>query len=183
MGTTATLGLPYPEPSDLVTNGAAAIKALADALDAEFRPCMMRRGNPNSPVVNIPNASPSTVGWPLLIDSEGSITWLSGSSEIQIDVAGRYDVIAALRFSANATGRRAITVYRRDAGGTLFGIADSESAASASGLVTVQATILGIDLAVGDKISASAYQDSGALRPLVGNETSNYLSVVRRSGS
>lgn len=33
MGTTANHSLPYPESSDLVTNGAAAIQALAEALD------------------------------------------------------------------------------------------------------------------------------------------------------
>lgn len=33
MGTTANNAFPYPEPADLVTQGAAAIQALAEALD------------------------------------------------------------------------------------------------------------------------------------------------------
>lgn len=35
MGTTAKVSLPYPEPADLVTNGPAAIKALAEALEGD----------------------------------------------------------------------------------------------------------------------------------------------------
>jgi hypothetical protein len=33
MGTTPNRGIPYPENSDLVTNGAAAMQAIAEALD------------------------------------------------------------------------------------------------------------------------------------------------------
>lgn len=36
MGTTTTHALPYPESSDLVTNGAAAIQALAEAVDDDL---------------------------------------------------------------------------------------------------------------------------------------------------
>jgi hypothetical protein len=36
MGTTATAALPYPEPTDPVADGAAAIEALAEAVDPQL---------------------------------------------------------------------------------------------------------------------------------------------------
>ena len=49
MGTTPTHGLPYPENTDLVTNGAAAIQQLAEGVDAKLPlpdeyACRMVRG-------------------------------------------------------------------------------------------------------------------------------------------
>ena len=180
MGTT-TNGLPWPDDYVPLADLAKSVKDLAEAVDAAYQPVMMRRGNPNSPTVNLPNGSPSTVGWPLQIDAEGPISWQAATSEIQVDLDGRYDIVAAIRFSANATGRRALTLYKRTTGGTLVGLADAETGATATGLVSVQAVVLGVDLVAGERLSVSGYQDSGGVRALVGNETSNYFSVVRRA--
>lgn len=177
MGTTAG-GLPYPDDDMPLADMAQAVQDLAEGHSP-----MMRRGIPGTALPTIPNngAAGSNLVWPTLLDSDGPAgavpTYAVTGSDGQITItrAGRYDIEAGIRYNANATGRRALTLYRNG-----LELRAAETAASAAALVFLPLTVLGVDLAAGDVLKLIPFQSSGAGLALVGNEASNYFSVVHR---
>lgn len=100
-------GLPYPLPTDFLTDGATAIKALADAVDVTY----------------------DTGAWRLAADqilTTGVFTVLNTTSVVAVDAAaftmaagaitvlkaGAYEVTAQVRWDAFATGRRYLGMTR-----------------------------------------------------------------------
>ena len=169
MGSTSNRGLPYPGSSDLVTNGAQAIQDLADALDAAY--CI--RSNAANPT--IPNNALTTVAWATNDGTSPSCS-VDGAGVITVNRAGRYDISGAVRFNANATGRRAVSVLRNGA----TPIIDAEATPNAAALLGVLFIRQGVLLNAGDTITVQAFQASGAGLALVGGVSSNYVSVVGR---
>lgn len=64
MGTTPALALPYPEPSDLLRNDAAATRALAERLAAILDPAPAAQIERATSGVALPASTPTTVTFP-----------------------------------------------------------------------------------------------------------------------
>jgi hypothetical protein len=94
------------------------------------------------------------------------------NSQLVCRVAGLYSIVGAVRFAANATGRR-IAELRTDAGATA--LAAGEGSATATAIVTCAAS----DFArfdVGDDLRLYAFQASGGNLAFSVGEVSIYLA-------
>ena len=100
-------GIPYPAPTDPVSQGAANMTAIATFLDpAELALIRSTPVNFNSGLWTA-NPPPGWTGSPLVQKGTGIVVSGGGA---QVTAAGRYRVDYVGNFAANATGRRGVTV-------------------------------------------------------------------------
>lgn len=81
MGTTATHGLPYPEPSGRARNGSVDIKALAEAVDAKVSALIAQ----NSPAFLTSDPSATAIQAPITSPVAATFAGFVGSSEFAHD--------------------------------------------------------------------------------------------------
>lgn len=78
MGTTPNHALPYPVSSDLVTDGAAAIQALAEAVDALDGDPWHTVGDPGEPTFNAGYTHADAVTQPAQFRLAFGVVWMRG---------------------------------------------------------------------------------------------------------
>lgn len=157
MGTTANLGIPYPENTDLVTNGAAAMKAMAEALDwigTGFS--ATKAGN-----WSLPNAAFGDLSG-VEVDDHGA-GFDPATGIYTVPRAGIYHLSGSIVFRASDTGgshRLLVAQFRTSSAGTW-----AEAARAAAPIHGGQAGCClsaVLKLAVGNQVKLQAYQDCGA---------------------
>jgi hypothetical protein len=160
MGTTTNRALPYPEPSDLVTNGAQAIEDLANALDTDkgavgFAATMLSNQN-------IPNAAwTDLTNWTETEDTHGALA----AGVFTAPQRGVYLFAAGIFWGANTTGARYLSLWRQPSGGSYVEVPGNSCVASASLDSPRQSATAILEMGVGDKIVPRAFQSSGASVP------------------
>jgi len=164
-----THGLPYPSSSDPVAQGAAAIQALAQALDGKLPvPMVQARASVAQGVNN--NAWTNLILGTEDLDTDNQHDPAVKPNRLTCKFPGWYLVFAGAQAGTlNASGSRLIDVRKNEndtaQGGTstlvtfsLPATADTFAAGSASGLV---------QLALNEYISMQFYQSSGAVFNIV----------------
>lgn len=173
MGTTPKLAIPYPEDSDLVTNGAAAMQAIAEAVDDALGDFSARV----FPTANV--ALSSGVLTTISHDGEsfstsGMHSTITNSSRVTIPAGGDglYLVMAKVSF-ATASGYISTRVYKNG------GQASATGTQGPGGDVALPISDL-ITLVAGDYLELVAYQAAGATN-IYGsaNGSETFLAVKR----
>jgi hypothetical protein len=152
-------GLPYPANTDFVKDGAAAIQALATAVDplATSRPVVRVYHNAAQSIatgVQTPLAFNTEI-----YDDAGMHDPAVNPSRLVCGVAGTYYVQAGCEFVASAAGMRWMTLRRNGIAGEFQTI--DRRPGHATIVVPLNVSVL-LQLAVNDYVEAIVFQDSGA---------------------
>lgn len=150
MGNTANRGLPYPENTDPLANMAAAVQALANALDGQRPSVSVAKAAAQS----IPNNAFTDITFDTeTFDSDTMFT--ATSANVTVKHAGLWLITARVGYITNGTGSRGATLLKN--GGTV-----AASLAAASSVSHVAGVTAQLRLAVNDVIKLQAFQNSGA---------------------
>lgn len=154
MATTTPGGLPIPEDTDPVKNGASAIRALAYALDLSVLDVTA------SAAGAVGNATWVKMSFNTVNYQKGAALALGGSGVIiPAGPTARYMVTASLSFAGSTSGRRIIGVG--DASGSSPS-GEQVTAAGTGGLTQTIQFAREMSLAGGVTLGLFGYQDSGA---------------------
>lgn len=146
-GFTVPLGFPYPLAADPL-NGPAAIKALADAVDASVTATQVSADAASSPpavkVTGGPqlilNNTLTTLRFDRVVfDNVGNVDLVANPSIVRPPQNGTYGLLANVTFAANVTGRRTLTVVQ-DA--TAFSLDQEQASPTATYPTALQAESL-----------------------------------------
>lgn len=187
--TTTNFGWDIPQSTDLVKDGATAIAALGQDIDTAlvdlkggttgqvltkasgtdldfsfatpaattptFVGCLLT----NSANITLANNTTVTLTWDQeVLDSNAFHSTSTNTSRITIPAgkAGKYLVTSKVQYSSNSSGRRIVQIIKN--GANLW---DFESADPGSSELQLQGVAI-IDLAVGDYVETTAWQNSGS---------------------
>jgi hypothetical protein len=163
-GGSTPLGLPYPSPSDPVYQGAAAIQALAQAVDAFLVPPGWMAYT-DTAQANINTAAWTKLNATVLEESGGSgLAYTNGG--IKVLTAGLYDLSATVVWgTSTAAGTRFIGIG--DQGGSApYAFTKMSAGYHAAGNgFTDSTTWKNIRLAVNTVVALWVYQSTGAVFP------------------
>jgi hypothetical protein len=155
MGTTATRGLPYPEPTGLVKVGAADFKALAEAVDTALGGAYYF-----GVLAPAPQSVPDSTGTTAVVgvDFESSVsTWAEAGGVITYTGPDALAVVTGFAaWATNGAGYRRSTLVHN--GATVGASRDTPEGATA----TEQSTSAVVKLTSGDTLSLQVRQTSGA---------------------
>jgi hypothetical protein len=114
MGTTANYSIPYPEPTDFVSQGAAAIEAVADGFD----PIVFRIQRPpiNTQTGTTYTLAASDAGQLLTLNNAAAITLtVPTNSTAAFPVGERVDVVQLGAGTVTVAAASGVTVNSKDA--------------------------------------------------------------------
>lgn len=108
MGNTARLALPYPENTDPLANMAAAIQALANAIDASNWP--LYKGYKFGGALT----AGANIAWTTEV-VRGAGSYNGSTNVYTVSRPGRYNVYAAVKHDGSATNETGLGVYKNGA--------------------------------------------------------------------
>lgn len=158
MGTTPNRAIPYPEPSDLVTNGAAALKALAEKIDALLGPDAECRASLAAQVTLVAGTPTVLALNTEVYDPTGMHSTSGDTSRMTIAVAGSYFVRGVVEHTS-ATGAIQTRVHVN--GAPPLGMLNADVAAGGSGAGRSPVVVDVLQLAPGDYVQLAAYSQNG----------------------
>jgi hypothetical protein len=159
-GTTPVAGLPYPGPDDPVYQGAAAIQALATAVD----PLVNSRGwrsQSDTSSVTIPTAVWTKVHTNTQDDAGGS-GLLYNNGGMTISIGGLYTVEGQVNWNAAGAGGTRIVGVALQAGSGPLGSDPKQGAGGPVSVSMIQSVAATKRYAAGTVIHLWVYQSSGA---------------------
>lgn len=160
MGNTANRAYPYPANTDPLANMAAAIQALANALDTDavFSPGAMVTANSFS----VPNNVNTVVSWNTEVSDTDNIWDASAPTLFNIHKPGLYIVTAALGLqNASTTGERVLMLQKN-------GVEVARMAGVMSGGWEVPNLAKQLRLVNGDALRLLVLQSSGGAQNTLG---------------
>ena len=166
MGTTPKRGIPYPGPSDLVTEGNAAMQAIAEQVDDELGTRVWftsyRTGNKS-----IPNAAWTTLdGWSVVTEFGASFDEATGV--FTAPSSGVYLFTASNFWQSSTAGARYLALWRAANGSSTYGEIPGVAQMSTAGVDPRQNVSALLHMNAGDKIKAQVFQSSGGALNSIG---------------
>lgn len=167
MSGTTPGGLPYPDPTDPVADGATAIRALAEALDARFQRIM---GRAQTLAQNLTSGNTQSILTMSLIEATGVTFTANGFT---ITKAGMYVISGDLTLSSSTTGgaSQLSAMVNESVASSVFSVVGMTTRTNRMQVAAVK------QLGVGDVVTLRAYQESGSTMALGGG--SGRLHVAR----
>jgi hypothetical protein len=154
MGTTTRHGLPWPASSDLVKDGASAIQALAESIDARLSGAMVAADVGTEAVAN----STDDLLTLTVDDGETSNALFEQAGANTIEYVGTTTVIATaylqVTWEVDGTGSRRIRILKN-------GSAQATSRVQPDGEILTMVLAWPVRLATGDTLTVDVCQNSG----------------------
>lgn len=169
MGTTANLGLPYPDPTDPVNDVDLHIKAAVEAIDAiaaSLGNVSGQHAKASFPLVSMASSTSLTEMDFTVLDF-GSAGHVLSAGRLVVPAAGTYRVSAFGSWSASGTATRGLQV---SVSGTLQGDVQSRGGAATSGPTVMTCTQL-VQLLANDELALHTMQNSGGNLNVLGGLT------------
>jgi hypothetical protein len=178
MGTTANRAIPYPADTDLVTNGAAAMQALAEKVDTELGPeCRFAAYLPANQ--SVPTAVwTALTGMTEIADPGGNLS----AGVFTAPVAGFYLVTANAFWQSSTTGARYLALWRAANGSSTYAEIPGVAQTAPSGLDPRQNVSGLLHLNAGDKIKPQVFHTAGANLNVIGAADYGVDNAARFAG-
>jgi hypothetical protein len=180
MGTTPNRAIPYPEPSDLVTNGAAAMQALAEGVDdAMGAPLGFASYLPANKAVA--NAVWTTLnGLTEVTDRGGNLDPAAGV--YTVPVAGLWLFTANAFWQSSTVGARYLALWRATSVSVFFEIPGTAQTAPSGLDPRMQASAV-LHCNAGDRIKVQAFHTAGANLNVIGTVDYGADNAARFGGA
>jgi hypothetical protein len=178
MGTTTNRAIPYPGPSDLVTNGATAMQSLAEKVDSELGPeCRFAAymGTNQS----IPNAAWTTLtNLTEIVDVGGNLS----AGVFTAPVNGFYLLTANVFWQSSTTGARYLALWRAASGSSTYAEIPGVAQTAPSGIDPRQNVSGLLHLNAGDKVKAQVFHTAGVAFNVIGAADYGVDNAARFAG-
>jgi hypothetical protein len=177
MGTTPNRAIPYPAPSDLVTNGATAMQSLAEKVDTELG------ARVNFAAYLPANKAVTHATW-TVIDGMTEIQDTAGALSAGVftaPVSGLYLFTGNVFWQSSTVGARYTSLWRATAAG-VFAEVPGVAQMSVSGIDPRQAVSALLHMNATDRVRLQAYQTTGGNLNVIGTTDYGADNAARFAG-
>lgn len=177
MGTTPNRAIRYPEPSDLVTNGADAMKALATDVDTELGAAVNFAAYLPANQ-SIPHAQWTTItGLTEIVDTAGALA----AGVFTAPVSGLYLFTGNVFWQSSTAGARYTSLWRATSA-SIFAEIPGVAQMSQAGIDPRQAVSALLHLNATDRVKIQSYQTTGAGLNVIGTTDYGADNAARFAG-